>query len=398
MNNKLLHIKLSVNANNLHNVIQTLQMNGINVYSATNLDECLDLGYYKQDDLSDLVYSFLEGKDELKNCSEEQLYELSEIIAKKIPQEMYTSEMEDQIHENVCFAILNYLSELDLNNELSIVQKGYTVQPQTKDELAAIIYKTCQEKGWDCDLNFIDTSKITDMSFLFLDDAKGGYGLEHFNGDISKWNTSNVTDMEGMFWGADSFNQNINNWDVSNVTDMEGMFCYTTSFNQPLNNWDISNVTDMEAMFLCAEHFSQDLSQWKINDNCFIDMMFDNTYSLPDSYLPFDLQLDLKTNLINSDHLSSDNNIFIEAPKNDPLLKNTKAIYLQTDRIWIFPINELNSNNTFVLDKNCYKTYDDVLSCSPMLKADICQLFIKNQKNEFTQEFQDKIQDKSEKR
>ena len=38
MNNKLLHIKLSVNANNLHNVIQTLQMNGINVYSATNLD------------------------------------------------------------------------------------------------------------------------------------------------------------------------------------------------------------------------------------------------------------------------------------------------------------------------------------------------------------------------
>ena len=220
MNNKLLNIKLSVNANNLQNVIQTLQMNGINVYSATNLDECLDLGYYKQDDLSDLVYSFLEGKDELKNCSEEQLYELSEIIAKKIPQEMYTSEMEDQIHENVCFAILNYLSELDLNNELSIVQKGYTVQPQTKDELAAIIYKTCQEKGWDCDLNFIDTSKITDMSFLFLDDAKGGYGLEHFNGDISKWNTSNVTDMEGMFWGADSFNQNINNWDVSNVTDM----------------------------------------------------------------------------------------------------------------------------------------------------------------------------------
>ena len=139
MNNKLMHIKLSVNANTLQNVIRTLQMNGINVYSATNLDECLDLGYYEQDDLSDLVYSFLEGKDELKNCSEEQLYELSEIIAKKIPQEMFTSEMEDQIHENVCFAILNYLSELDLNNELSNVQKGYTVQPQTKDELAAII-------------------------------------------------------------------------------------------------------------------------------------------------------------------------------------------------------------------------------------------------------------------
>ena len=328
------------------------------------------------------------------------------------------------------------------------LQEGCTVQPQTKEELAQIIYETCQEKGWDCDLNFIDTSKITDMSWLFSDDKDWGFGLSGFCGNISNWDTSNVTDMSKMFCCAQSFNQPLNNWDTSNVTDMsymfgsahsfnqplnnwdtsnvtnmsfmfcdansfnqpldkwnvshvtdmEGMFWGARSFNQPLNNWDISNVTDMEAMFLCAEHFSQDLSQWKINDNCFIDMMFDNTYSLPDAYLPFDLQLDLKTNLINSDHLSSDNNIFIEAPKNDPLLKNTKAIYLQTDRIWIFPINELNSNNTFVLDKNCYKTYDDVLSCSPMLKADICQLFIKNQKNEFTQEYQDKIQDKSEKR
>lgn len=134
MNNKLLHIKLSVNANNLHNVIQTLQMNGINVYSATNLDECLDLGYYDQDSLTDLVYSALEDKDELNNCSEEQRFELSKFIAQKIPNEMYTSGLEDHNGENVYYAILNYLSELDLNNELSIVQKGYTVQPQTKDE------------------------------------------------------------------------------------------------------------------------------------------------------------------------------------------------------------------------------------------------------------------------
>ena len=192
---------------------------------------------------------------------------------------MYTSGLEDHNGENVYYAILNYLSELDLNNDLSIVQKGYTVQPQTKDELAAIIYKTCQEKGWDCDLNSIDTSKITDMSFLFSGDAKGGYGLEHFNGDISKWNTSNVTDMEGMFWGADSFNQNINNWDVSNVTDMSKMFCCAHSFNQPLNNWDTSNVTDMSYMFCSAHSFNQPLDKWNTKNVKNMAIMFNGAAS-----------------------------------------------------------------------------------------------------------------------
>ena len=39
-----------------------------------------------------------------------------------------------------------------------------------------------------------------------------------FNGDISSWDTSNVTDMKGMFSGATAFNQDIGSWDTSNVT------------------------------------------------------------------------------------------------------------------------------------------------------------------------------------
>ncbi len=38
-----------------------------------------------------------------------------------------------------------------------------------------------------------------------------------FNGDISNWNTSNVTNMAGMFAYANLFNQDLNNWDTSNV-------------------------------------------------------------------------------------------------------------------------------------------------------------------------------------
>ena len=77
-----------------------------------------------------------------------------------------------------------FLNELDESAET-------TVQPKTKDELKDIIRDTIKEQGNNCDLNFIDTSKITDMSRLFLS--------SEFNGDISKWNVSNVEDMIDMF-------------------------------------------------------------------------------------------------------------------------------------------------------------------------------------------------------
>ena len=100
-----------------------------------------------------------------------------------------------------------------------------TVQPKTKDELKKIIADTIKEQGFNCDLNFIDTSKITDMSYLF-------YNVK-FNGDISKWDVSNVEDMGYMF-AESEFNRDISNWDVSKVKKMENMFYGSPlDFNEP---------------------------------------------------------------------------------------------------------------------------------------------------------------------
>jgi surface protein len=38
-----------------------------------------------------------------------------------------------------------------------------------------------------------------------------------FNKDISRWSTSNVTNMSYMFNGASSFNQYISSWNVTKV-------------------------------------------------------------------------------------------------------------------------------------------------------------------------------------
>ena len=47
-----------------------------------------------------------------------------------------------------------------------------------------------------------------------------------FNGDISKWDVSNVKDMTCMFEKSKFTGENgdISNWDVRNVEDMYGMF------------------------------------------------------------------------------------------------------------------------------------------------------------------------------
>merc|ERR1712032_928668 len=55
-----------------------------------------------------------------------------------------------------------------------------------------------------------------------------------FNGDISKWDVSSVSDMSSMFSKAESFNGDISNWDVSRVTNMDRMFFYAASFKQKL--------------------------------------------------------------------------------------------------------------------------------------------------------------------
>merc|ERR1719174_2097175 len=71
-------------------------------------------------------------------------------------------------------------------------------------------------------------------------------GAKLFNGDISKWKVSRVSDMSAMFYGAKGFNGDISKWDVSSVSDMTDMFTNANFFfNSDLSMWDVSRVTSV---------------------------------------------------------------------------------------------------------------------------------------------------------
>jgi surface protein len=105
------------------------------------------------------------------------------------------------------------------------------------------------------------TGQVTSMAYLFRQTS--------YNGDISYWDTSRVTNMNSMFFSATGFNQPIGSWDTSKVTIMSSMFRNALTYNQDIGGWDTSAIptsVGMDSMFRGAAAFSQDLSGWCVTN------------------------------------------------------------------------------------------------------------------------------------
>ena len=144
---------------------------------------------------------------------------------------------------------------------------------RNREHLKELISEAIKKYGNKCDLNFIDVSNVTDMSYMFAYSYFNG-DISKFNGDISKWDVSNVKDMYGMFCKS-SFNGDISKWDVSKVKDMSWMFS-RSNFNGDISNWDVSNVKDMSLMFNSSK-FNGDISKWNVSKVKDMSWMFSNS-------------------------------------------------------------------------------------------------------------------------
>ena len=133
-----------------------------------------------------------------------------------------------------------------------------------------------------------NTSLVTDMTSLFDVDVNEASG--DFNEDLSGWDTSRVTTMQYMFYGASSFNGNVSSWDTSNVTSMNSMFFNASTFNGNLRYWDTSKVKDLSWMFSDASNFNCNLSTWNTSRVTNMQAMFEDASSFNGEVLSWNTQ------------------------------------------------------------------------------------------------------------
>lgn len=92
-----------------------------------------------------------------------------------------------------------------------------------------------------------DVSSAQTMYAMF--ETAGRYSTNWSIGNISNWNTSNVTNMSEMFRSTAS-NEKITEWDIGDISE-----------------WDTSKVTNMSKMFIATAKYadwSLDLSGWNV--------------------------------------------------------------------------------------------------------------------------------------
>lgn len=161
--------------------------------------------------------------------------------------------------------------------------KEYKYHPKTREELKELVKKLIEERGNEADLNDIDTSRITNMSDLFI--------FSEFNGDISLWNVSNVTDMTRMFYECKNFNCDLSDWDVRKVKDMVYMFVNCKNFEgNGLKNWKTNNLINATGTFKGCMKFNEDISGWDMSEVNSVTEMFYNCENFDKDISEWDLK------------------------------------------------------------------------------------------------------------
>ena len=162
-----------------------------------------------------------------------------------------------------------------------------------------ISYFSGFEEMTSIDLSAIDTSEVTDMSYMFSEcNGLTSLDVSKFDTsqvttmtwmfaecssltslDVSKFDTSKVTNMSYMFYNCRSLTSlDVSKLDTSNVTNMSGMFENVRRLTSlDVSNFDTSQVIDMSWMFgNCSGLTSLDVSSFDTSQVTNIDSMFCN--------------------------------------------------------------------------------------------------------------------------
>ena len=237
------------------------------------------------------------------------------------------------IEENLCFdvtgdgntkKVYGYLIDSGLKDSNNLEQSLYNLYIVSEAPIFAPTDCSLFFAGFNNLINInynnnFNTSKVTNMSYMFLPAESGDWssevvlttnnndvkptllnkinnsdvelmaaaGLSYYssleNLDLSGFNTSNVTNMEYMFRNCSSLTSiELKNFNTSKVTNMSYMFYECSSLiNLDLSGFNTSSVTTMNDMFmLCESLMSLDLNGFNTSKVTNMKSMFYECSSL----------------------------------------------------------------------------------------------------------------------
>ena len=121
--------------------------------------------------------------------------------------------------------------------------------------------------GFNDDIDSWQTGSVTNMEQAFAD-------ARVFNQPLNSWQTGSTKNFAAMFTRSANFNQALNSWLTGSATNMLGMFLSAAKFNQPLNSWQTGSAARTSSMFLSATKFNQALNSWQVGSVTRMDNMF----------------------------------------------------------------------------------------------------------------------------
>ena len=140
------------------------------------------------------------------------------------------------------------------------------------------MFQNCNEMEY-LDLSDFDTSNATEMGGMFMQ----CYKLKEIKG-INKFNTSNVNSLKGTFQNCREMEYlDLSNFDTSKVIDMRWTFngCFNLKEIKGINKFNTSNVNSLKGTFQnCSEMEYLDLSNFDTSNVIDMDSTFNGCFNL----------------------------------------------------------------------------------------------------------------------
>ena len=197
-------------------------------------------------------------------------------------------------------------------------------------------------------------------------DFGGGFNNKIVGLDLSNFNTSSVTTMQGMFcWCSSLTSLDLSNFNTSKVIDMEFMFGECSSLTSlDLSGFNTSNVTNMYCMFGdCSSLVSLDLSSFNTPNVTNMTRMFDECSSLTSLDLS-NFNTSKVTNMASMFYLCSSLTEIGLSSFNTSNVTNMASMFSNCSSLTSL---DLSSFNTSKVTNMMYMFYD----CSSLISLDL---------------------------